>query len=294
LFRSHPDCYDPATGLFEVRRLFLFHALASGSSGNAYLLRTGKVKLLFEAGIGMARLERYLLAEGVRPAELTAVVVSHEHRDHCGSARELAEKHGVPVCANVDVLRAAGLHGLRQAHVLALDRPYRFGDVDISCFRVEHDAVCPVGFLIGAAGRTICLATDLGQPTPPVAEAVALADLVILEANHDLELLQHGRYPYYLRRRVAGPTGHLSNSQAAGILARSAKGANTEVWLAHLSKENNSPALALRTVKQMLRASGLEDMPVQVALRDRPSLRWSGEPRPRQLSLFSEGDACTA
>jgi phosphoribosyl 1,2-cyclic phosphodiesterase len=161
------------------------------------------------------------------------------------------------------------------------------GDVEVTTFPVSHDAICPVGFFLSAAGRTITVATDLGVPSDDVAEAIRLADLVVLEANHDTEMLHGGKYPYHLRRRIAGETGHLSNMQASTLAGRQVKGADVEVWLAHLSKENNTPELATRTVRGALRASGLDSVRVGVVRRDRPSLRWTGSPSPRQLTLFS-------
>lgn len=267
-----------------------FRSLASGSSGNAYLLQTGKAKLLFDAGLRLSRLRSVLADEGLHPEDLTAVVVSHEHVDHCVSARDLALECGTPVWANADVLRAAGLHDLREAAVLHVGRPMLFGDVEVTSFPVSHDAVRPVGFLIRVKGRTITIATDLGEATPELLEAVSLSDLVVLEANHDLEMLHRGRYPYHLRRRVSSRTGHLSNHQAAKILESHLKGEESDVWLAHLSKENNVPKLALKTVRLALAASGLGSVQTQVALRDRPSLRWNGNPRPKQLSLFPMGE----
>lgn len=266
--------------------MFVFRSLASGSSGNAYLLRTEKVALLFDAGLRLPRLVAHLRAEGLSPDRLSAILISHEHRDHCCGAPELASAFGVPVYADVDVLGATGLHGRREGRVLDLSSPAVFGDVEVRCFPVEHDAIRPVGFAIRVQKRTIAIATDLGQPTPEVANAVSGADLVVLEANHDLNMLNHGRYPHHLRRRVAGPTGHLSNAQAAGILSRHVRDERTEVWLAHLSKENNSPALALRTIRTHLNGAGLRSMSIQVAQRDRPSARWTGQLRPTQLSLF--------
>lgn len=235
----------------------------------------------------MPALCKYLAAEGVAPQSLSAVLISHEHRDHCLSARELAEDFGAPVWANAEVLRATGLHDLPQAAILDVGHPILFGDVEITCFPISHDAVRPVGFLIQVQDRTVVIATDLGTASGEVAEAVASADLVVLEANHDTEMLHQGRYPYHLRRRVAGPTGHLSNSQAASILGKHVKDENVDVWLAHLSKENNTPSLALATVQRALKAVGLGAVGLGVASRDRPSLRWTGVPRPRQLSLFA-------
>lgn len=266
--------------------MFAFQALASGSSGNAYLLRTAKVTLLIEAGLRLPVLTRFLAAEGVSPRDLTAVLISHEHRDHCVSARDLADEHRIPVGANIEVLRAAGLSHLPDALIVEPNRPTLIGDVEVTTFPVRHDAVCPVGFLLRIGDRTIALATDLGEVNGDVIDAVALADLVVLEANHDVEMLAQSRYPHRLRKRVAGPTGHLSNAQAGRVLADNLKSADTQIWLAHLSKENNTAALAARTVRRWLGSSQHGPVAVDVALRDRPSLRWNGQTRPRQLSLF--------
>lgn len=268
--------------------MLYFRSLASGSSGNAYLLRTETISLLFDAGLRRAALEKLLEAEGVPPARLGGVLISHEHRDHLGSAGELAGRHGIPVWANDEVLRAAGLEGLSTAAVLDVGRPMLLGDVEVTTFPVSHDAVRPVGFLIRTGGKVITIATDLGRPDGHLTEAVAAGDLVVLESNHDPEMLHSGRYPPYLRKRVAGPTGHLANHQAAEVLAHHVKNDGVEVWLAHLSRNNNTQSLAMRTVAGILRASGLSRMQVGIARRDRPSLIWSGQARAKQLSLFGE------
>ncbi|MGI8967832.1 MAG: MBL fold metallo-hydrolase [Chloroflexota bacterium] len=268
--------------------MFTFRALASGSSGNAYLLRTGKVALLFEAGVRLPLLRAYLATENVALEDLTAVFISHEHRDHCLAARDLAVAYRAAIHAHPEVLRAAGLHECSHATPLELGVPVLLGDVQITSFPVPHDSVRQVGFLIELGARTICIATDLGQSTSHVHDAVRAANLVVLEANHDVEMLQTGRYPAYLRKRVAGPTGHLSNTQAATILAEHVRESGTEVWLAHLSKENNTPQLAVRTVQRILKSSAAAGASVQAIRRDRPSLRWTGQLKPRQLSLFTD------
>lgn len=266
--------------------LFVFRALASGSSGNAFLLRTERSTLLFEAGLRWNTLEKHLRAEGISPGQLSAVLVSHEHRDHCQAAGDLTARYGTPIFANEKVLRATGLHNEKAAAILEVGKSHRFGDVDVTSFAVSHDSVCPVGFIIRVGDRTITLATDLGIPNQEVQDAVNLADLVVLESNHDPDMLRQSRYPSQLRQRVAGPQGHLSNTQAAGILVKHVKHEAVEVWLAHLSKENNTPSLALRTVQRSLKAAGLGAVGVAVAQRDKPSVRWNGVPRPRQLALF--------
>jgi phosphoribosyl 1,2-cyclic phosphodiesterase len=196
----------------------------------------------------------------------------------------------VPVWANLEVLKATRLHTVPSAAVLDVGVPTLFGDVEICSFPVSHDAVKPVGFMARVADRTIVIATDLGRPTPEVTEAVAAADLVVLEANHDPEMLWNGSYPPHLQRRVAGPNGHLANQQCADILIKNVKGETVDVWLAHLSRNNNTASLAIKTVSGMLRAMGLGALRVAVARRDKPSLTWNGTLRPIQLSLFPTGE----
>jgi phosphoribosyl 1,2-cyclic phosphodiesterase len=242
--------------------------------------------LLFEAGLPMQKLERFLAAEGVvKPQDLDAVLISHEHHDHCLSAPELAEL-GVPIWANREVLQTECLRDLPGTRALDLQSPNNFGDVEVACFPLSHDSVRPVGFLIKSQDRTIALATDLGEPNEELVRAVQGADLIVLEANHDRGMLLRGRYPYRLKERVAGPLGHLSNDQAAYILTSYLQQQTAEVWLAHLSRENNTAAKAKRTVLRELKAAGLGAVPLRVASRGRPSLRWDGTLRPAQLSLL--------
>lgn len=266
--------------------MLLFRALASGSSGNAYLLRTNKSTLLFDAGVRLPRLRKALMCEEVSAEQLSAVLISHEHTDHCVAARDLAAEYGTPVLANEEVMRAAGLHGLPQSSLLPVGKTTLIGDVEVTTFPISHDAARPVGFVIRHRGRCIVIATDLGMATSDVVDAMRMADLLVLESNHDLDLLRRGRYPPRLQARVAGPTGHLSNAQASALLSTHLGHEYVDVWLAHLSRENNTPALALQTARARLKSVGLGTVSVDVAQRDKPSLRWTGVPRPRQLSLF--------
>jgi phosphoribosyl 1,2-cyclic phosphodiesterase len=266
--------------------LLYFRSLASGSSGNAYLLRTGKVTLLFECGLTMPKLTKCLSAEGLYLRDLSAIFVSHEHRDHCLSVREASVEGSTPVCANIEVLRAMGVHDLATSQVVDVGRPALLGDVEVTGFPVLHDAVSPVGYLIRTDHLTVVLATDLGDESPALGEAMRLADLIVLEANHDVALLHGGSYPYQLQRRVSSSRGHLSNSQAGNIISKYVKSDEVEIWLAHLSKVNNTPKLAVQTVGQALLASGRARLTPRALARDKPSLRWNGTTAPHQLSLF--------
>lgn len=271
--------------------MFHFRSLASGSSGNAFLLKTEKASLLFDAGLRLPVLEGYLSGEGVDARRLSGIFLSHEHRDHSAGAADLADRYGIPIWANYPTLKAAGLQSLASAAVLDIHRPTTVGDVEVMTFPVGHDAASPVGFFVKVQGKTITIATDLGELAPDLPEVLSATDLVVLEANHDPEMLRNGRYPPHLRRRVGGPRGHLANAQTADILARHARRDAAEVWLAHLSRNNNTMALATGTVTKLLKAAGLGAVRVMVARRDTPSLTWSGLGRPTQLSLFAALEA---
>ena len=266
--------------------MVVFRSLASGSSGNAFLLKTDRVSLLFEAGLRLTTLDYYLACEDIDASRLDAVFISHEHKDHCMGAGELAGEHGTRIYASAEVLAAAGMSGIPSTTPLKAGETVEIGDVAVETFPIDHDSVRPIGFLVRAEGRTIVLATDLGRANDAVYSAIAEADLVVLESNHDPEMLRTGSYPRHLQRRVSGPKGHLSNMQAGLALARCLR-KNSEVWLAHLSQENNTPTLALKTVRAHL-GPRFASAKISVVRRDRPSARWTGNLPPMQLSLFGD------
>jgi phosphoribosyl 1,2-cyclic phosphodiesterase len=155
--------------------VLVFRSLASGSSGNAFLLRSGPTSLLLDAGLPTKRLIQALSAESMDPARLSAILISHEHRDHCSAVADLTAGHSVPVWANVETLRACGLYDSPRAAVLPIGVPTRFGEVEVLTFPVHHDAAAPVGFSIRVQDRVIVIATDLGSTNEAVAQAVAHA-----------------------------------------------------------------------------------------------------------------------
>jgi phosphoribosyl 1,2-cyclic phosphodiesterase len=252
-------------------------ALASGSSGNAYLVEVGTTRVLFDAGLAAPDLVRYLTARGVPPATLSGIFISHEHSDHIRGVGALARRYRLPVVANRGTFRAgASMIGpLPETIELPTGEACRAGVLTVRTFPVSHDAADPVGFWLEAAGRHVCICTDLGQATPALDEPLAAADLLVLEANHDLDRLWRGPYPAGLKRRVAGPQGHLANAAAAQLVSRIAQdGRARTVWLAHLSATNNTPALARAAVTDALAAVDATGCTVAVAGRDRPSLVW--------------------
>lgn len=280
--------------------------LATGSSGNAILVRIGAARLLVDAGLPYPALAARLGRAGVPVGELDAVLVSHEHADHTRALAELRARHpSVPVLATSGTARAVGrdlavgLDGtLRSEHGVAI------GDAAIVPFAVSHDAAEPVGFRLERGDFALAVATDLGEVTAVVRQAFAGCRAVVIEANHDLELLARGPYPPFLKRRVASRRGHLSNAQMAGLLRAVAGPWLHHVTLAHASATNNSPERALAAAAEALaRHRGVA---VTVAERDRaseavafavvpsgrPAARFVAAPvvarRSRQLSLFDE------
>jgi phosphoribosyl 1,2-cyclic phosphodiesterase len=254
-------------------------ALASGSSGNAYLVSAADSHVLFDAGLPAPLLERYLRACGVAARQLSAIFVSHEHTDHLCGAGALARRYRLPVFATAGSLRAgaAVLGPLPDRHALVPGQTEQVGTLTVGTFPVAHDAAEPIGFRVAGDGMTIGLCTDLGQITPVVREALAEADLLVIEANHDHERLWRGPYPWPLKRRVAGPTGHLSYSDTAQFVQALAQARPPHtIWLAHLSATNNTPVLARGAVRAALSAVGHDSIPVEIVGRDRPSVSWDG------------------
>jgi len=252
-------------------------SLASGSSGNAFLVEAGTTSLLLDAGLPAPALERYLWMRNIAPGTLSAIFVSHEHIDHVRGAGALSRRHGVPVVANAATF-IAGVDALgtpAEQVVLPVGGECRVGPVTVRTFSVSHDAADTVGFWIEAEGKHVCICTDLGIDTPSIAAPLAAADLLVLEANHDIDRLWRGPYPPALKRRVAGPRGHLANADAARLVLDLAQsGRPRTIWLAHLSATNNTPALAYAAVADPLRRAEITHCAVAVAARDRPSLVW--------------------
>lgn len=246
--------------------------LASGSSGNSILLSQGGTHLLVDAGVSCRRITAALRALGADPCRLLGVLVTHEHTDHIAGLPVLTRQYRLPVYASPGTLWK-----LRSKVAEDLLRPIQPGDpLDLgpfraAPFRTSHDAAEPLGFSVEAGGRRMAVATDLGVVTPSVLQGVLGAGLVICEANHDVEWLTSGPYPYPLKARILGDKGHLSN-EAGAALARqcAAAGAHT-VLLAHLSAENNTPQRALTAAQTAFQAADISHVTLAVAPRNETS-----------------------
>ncbi len=269
---------------------FSVHALASGSSGNATLVRAGGAALLIDAGIGLRKLAHALAVHHLELSDLSGIVLTHEHTDHAMSAYALSRRHGVPLVANARTLAALFARRAETPHVvLPVGDSWTIGSLRVETFPVPHDAVDPVGLSLHQApgDYKMTLITDAGHVTDAMRRAVRGAHLLVLEANHDVHRLRAGDYPAALKARILSQNGHLSNEAAVALLCEHAlsHGPHT-VWLAHLSKENNTPKLALGYARATVALETNCPVVFDVAKRDRPSANWTPGARPVQLPLF--------
>ena len=248
-------------------------SLASGSKGNCTLVFSDSTAILVDAGISFSRLSQELRRFGLSPAKLDGVVVTHEHTDHvCGLPR--LEQH-VPVYAHP--LTAEAIY--RRQGALANYREQEFyeggftvGDIEVVPFRIPHDAAYPLGYTFRVAGGAqVSVATDMGRPTVGVFNNIRESEVVLLEANHDVDMLKNGSYPERLKRRILSDTGHLSNDMTALFAERLAGSAVRTMLLGHLSENNNLPELALGAVCGRLRERACSDIAVAVAYQNTAS-----------------------
>ncbi len=227
-------------------------SFGSGSSGNALLIEAGTAAVLIDAGVGPRTLKSGLALAGREPDQLSAMLLTHEHVDHVRSIGWFT-KRNVPVVATAGTASATGLSPSAYTRVIP-GKHISLDGLVIHALAVSHDALEPCGFLIETPEIRMTVVTDIGCANDDLVEPLKTSDLIVLEANHDESMLRRGPYPTHLKRRVLSDHGHLSNADCAELLARSLVGRSTPstIWLAHLSQTNNSPAIALRSVKTVL------------------------------------------
>ena len=235
----------------------LVSMLASGSKGNAAYIRCGKTNILIDAGISCRRIEQGLKRYDCSLSDLDAVFITHEHSDHVNGLTTLLKRTKMPVYTTAETWQAIGkkVDGFQDRFV-RLTRRVGLKEIQVVPFAISHDAARPVGYMVCHGDEKITLATDLGCVSPDVAAAAAYADILILEANHDEEMVRSGPYPYPLQQRILSRWGHLSNKTAAAFLAGLPTKGVMRVLLAHRSEKNNTPSLALHTMRTVLSQAG--------------------------------------
>lgn len=227
--------------------------LASGSKGNALFIEAGDTRILVDAGLAAAELVRRLSLIGVDASDLDAVLITHEHTDHVRGAGTLSRRLNIPALVSYQTHRETG-SSFRKAQVIEFESGYSFAyrDIMIDPFPITHDAADPVGFVIESREGRVGIATDLGIPTRLVGEKLKGCRLLVLESNHDEEMLLNGPYPWHLKQRIKSRHGHLSNRESAALLDEIMHDGLEGVFLAHLSEVNNDPAVALEVTKETI------------------------------------------
>lgn len=233
-----------------------FASLGSGSKGNATLVASDSGAILIDCGFSLRETLARLASVGVSADDLDAVLVTHEHGDHVRGVAPLCRRFGVPLYATRGTIAAvaAGRHALQDCEVHPLDTGQVFHAGPFRCLPVPvpHDAREPCQYVLETGGRRLGVLTDLGSLTPAVVASYAECDALMLEANHDLQLLQQGPYPPSLKRRVGGALGHLSNAQSATLLRHCNVDRLQHLVLSHLSEQNNTPDHALEAVNAVV------------------------------------------
>jgi len=223
-----------------------FASLGSGSQGNGLIVESGTTRILLDCGFGLADTTSRLQRLGIAPEGLSAIVVTHEHDDHIGGVARLARRHGIPVWLTHGTLVGfeALFAGVGEVHEIGSYEAFSVGDLRIEPFPVPHDAREPAQYVFGDGSRRLGVLTDTGCSTPHIESMLSGCQALVLECNHDLEMLHAGSYPQRLRERIAGRLGHLDNAAAAQLLGRLDCGKLQHLVAAHLSQENNRPDLA--------------------------------------------------
>lgn len=249
-----------------------FLSLGSGSSGNSYLLSDGRTSLLIDAGIGIRTMKSTLWRYGHALNNIHALLLTHDHGDHARTAGKLATRHKIPVYAtrstfqgidNNPVINPKVPYELRRE--VAVGNEFTLGAFTICVQQVSHDSWDCVSYTLSHEGRRFVIITDCGKLTEELCQEISQADYLVLESNHDEEMLRAGRYPEMLKRRILSPRGHLSNAACAQALSDYLSERCQHVWLCHLSRDNNRPEIAYSCA-----ASALERFPdVQLTVLNR-------------------------
>ena len=232
-----------------------FCSLVSGSSGNALYLEHKNTKILIDCGISCARICEALKSIDVQPSDIDGVVITHEHSDHVSGVRVFTNKFGITAYSSEGTL--GNIDCFRGEKVKA-GETFEIGDVLVKPFRIPHDAAQPFGYSFILNDKKVSVATDMGKIDIEVAENIRGSEFVFLEANHDVNMLLEGPYPYYLKERIRGKDGHLSNDQCASLAVSLARTRTKKIVLGHLSNTNNTPEIAVKTVETALENEKLD------------------------------------
>ncbi|TAN35976.1 MAG: MBL fold metallo-hydrolase [Verrucomicrobia bacterium] len=250
--------------------------LASGSSGNCTLVRSAETAILVDAGLSARETTRRLESVGCPLAHIRAICLSHEHSDHTAGVSVLHRRHKIPLFANSGTIAGLRLDANEQLawNVFQTGSPFAIGGLRVEPFSVPHDASDPVGFVVGDGATRVGVVTDMGSATHLIRERLRSCRAIVLEANHDVAMLQDSERPWSLKQRILGRQGHLSNEHAADLIADIAGPGLEHIFLAHLSSECNCAELALKTAVQRLEKLGHRHVRVSLSYPNQISDVW--------------------
>lgn len=249
-----------------------FTVLSSGSTGNATIVQNETATMLVDVGLSAKRMDELLEEQGVNGTDLDGILVTHEHSDHIKGLGALARKYNLPIYANEATWEALNKHVGKIAEekrvVMQTGEALDFGTLRVESYGISHDAAEPVGYCFYDGKEKLSLATDLGYMSDKVKEAIIDSDVLVLEANHDVDMLRMGRYPWNIKRRILSDIGHLSNEASGEALSQLLTGNTKRTYLAHLSREHNMMDLAKMTVRDVLEDHGIFYKETEFQLRD--------------------------
>lgn len=252
-----------------------FCSLFSGSSGNCIFVSDEKTKILIDVGLSGVRIVEALNSVGENPSEISAILITHEHSDHTKGVGILSRKFNIPIYANngtwEGMRRDLGKIKAENVKLFETEKDFMIGDIGIRPFEIPHDAAEPVGYSFHIKGKKVTSATDIGHMNKTLLGELMGSDILLLESNHDVEMLKVGPYPYYLKQRILSNHGHLCNEMAGKVVSYLAEQGTRRFVLGHLSKENNFPELAYQTSLNALIEKGIEvgrEVSLEVAARD--------------------------
>lgn len=255
----------------------IFCPLYSGSSGNSIFASSDKAKVLIDVGLPGKHIENALDHIGQNPREIDAIFVTHEHTDHTKGVGVLSRKYDIPVYANSPTWAAMAktIGKIKDQNIRIIENNHvNIKDMDVLRYDISHDAAAPSGYSLNHKNKKACIATDLGIFSEDVKAFLEDADVILLESNHDIQMLKFGPYPYNLKRRILSNVGHLSNDDCGKAIVNITNSKFKNIILGHLSKTNNYPELAYQTVVNVINAAGIrldKDLRLTMAKRDMPS-----------------------
>ena len=256
-----------------------FCSLYSGSSGNSIFIASDNAKVLIDAGLAGKKIDDALKHIGEESSSIDGIFITHEHIDHIKGVGVLSRKYDIPIYANDNTwaVMEKNIGKIKEHNIRIMDRrsSITINDLEIRSFNIPHDAIAPVGYTVSYAGKNASVVTDFGVFTEEIRDNIIDSDIILLESNHDVNMLRMGPYPYKLKLRGLGENGHLSNEDCGNAIVSLIKSdKKKQIMLGHLSGTNNNPDLAYQTVVDVLSANGIrpgDDVILQLASRHNPS-----------------------